>query len=64
MDGCTVIEAHIKINRYGINPGGEIMFFDVTEAAHKINAADKNRLLTKEEAERIGDEDESVCQNS
>lgn len=41
--------------RDGFNPGGSVVLVDVTDApeAHDIDARDRNRLLTLDEAERV-----------
>lgn len=47
--------AVIKTHRLGINPGGEIQLFELSEDAQKdIKSEDFNRLLSKTELEEAG----------
>lgn len=73
--GLAVVEvqrsAHSKVWMFrairrawdmGINPGGEVVAFDVTASISEIPESLRNRLLSKGEAEEIGQSARALLQ--
>jgi len=51
IDGADVKDALKNSRIFSINPGGEVMFIDITKVTDKIKSTHKYRLLNEEEVD-------------